>query len=1456
MWTTTAGLYAQINGSTVGPFAAGGVSTTGSPASGDAAFFSGSGTITNAAGILAGGTFTAAALAGGLRYAASSGTFSTDAASIGFYTSAVSSATLTGANYCVGAWANVDPTGSTASGSRVVALQGVLQGYAATGSAGTYTAVRAYCVKLGDANLYTTAATFIGVEAAVIAGTTATSGTLMAAVIGVRSGAGGSNQAGSGNTTITNAYDFLSNPAYFVQVAAATTTVTNSYGLYLAAPVLTGSGTLTITNRYGVYQADAVATNVFAGLVSTSASTTTRAGLRVAHGTAPTSPVNGDIWTTTAGLYARINSATVGPFVAGSFVSPSGSPVSTNLAIFSGASAITNAAGIVAGTTLNAAASSGALQFTHSAGTYTGTAGFSVATHSAGASGNVTGIVSNLAASLTVSGAPTGAARLYGLSGTVSPTLSAGAGSAAMVGVFGEVSSITSDLNANVVVMSGVRGSITINNFTTGAGSIASQANAFDARLTLSSTAASGNKTIAVATLFYGAPIFSGQAAATLTVFNYYGLYLSTPTLTNATITNNYGVYQADPAAINLFSGPVGCGIAPVTSTALNLAVSTTTVSSLRIGHGSAPTLPVNGDIWTTTAGMYAQINGATVGPFAAGGGVTTTGSPASGQLSFFSGSSSITNAAGIAAGSSFAATASDLLALTYNGGVSSSATPTTAMTVNANFSGAVGTLSAAAFTAYLTCTGTFAAGEVRGGRLSVGVQAASAVSAGTVYLGGEGLADAVSGTTNTLASAILSGLRGRVTFLSTATTTGVGILGVSGVISDMGITLNSGAGVTTTITDAYNFFGSTAVFSALGGTAGTITNFYGLYLAAPSLNTVTITNRYGVYQADASARNVFAGSAHSFGTTAITTGALSHLGTGGIKTINAATQDGIIIKGRAGGTSSFSTTITTGTLTGSRTWTIPEMGVPGTFVAGSGTVNTVAYWLGTNMVTGAGGLLTNGTQAAIGGIAVSTTASLTLSAGTTGVSSLRITHGVAPTTPVDGDMWSTTTGLFVRINGATVGLGAATPGGSTTQLQYNNAGALGGIANSVYLATAPGASFSTGLSFTRDLDGSTFSKSYDFVSTSAGHSNTVSGLGVSFGATSSSGTAYGIVNSTSVTTKSGGALYGIRNDVSVGGGSMGGDALVGMGQQLTTSATSLLEMYGVNTFATVNNNVTTIYGSYLGLTVNAGTVATLYGLFLATPTVSGGSITTRWGVYQADSASRNFLAGNTFIACVNTATITGNNSVMIASTGSIAPSIGAANNSVLMGSFNSSITGGAHYSLVRGASNTCAFIHCSVSGEQSKAVQGYSVVHGYGYYGATQGTGRGGQGEKITFPTLLTTSATATPFVGSGYSVSLIMDNDSTMVVLAQVVGYQEGVTANAAGYTVEFTAKRVGSAATTAIVGTTVVRAQENNTAWNVTVTADTTQGGININVVGVAATNISWHAVAYVTRIKRGT
>jgi len=47
----------------------------------------------------------------------------------------------------------------------------------------------------------------------------------------------------------------------------------------------------------------------------------------------------------------------------------------------------------------------------------------------------------------------------------------------------------------------------------------------------------------------------------------------------------------------------------------LNTVLSSTANAGLNLPHGAAPTTPVNGDIWTTTAGVYSRINGSTIGP-------------------------------------------------------------------------------------------------------------------------------------------------------------------------------------------------------------------------------------------------------------------------------------------------------------------------------------------------------------------------------------------------------------------------------------------------------------------------------------------------------------------------------------------------------------------------------------------------------------------------------------------------------------------------------------------------------------------------------------------------------------------------------------------------------------------------------------------------------------------------
>lgn len=84
-------------------------------------------------------------------------------------------------------------------------------------------------------------------------------------------------------------------------------------GTELVVGTLNATNLILRTNNTAALTISTTQTATFASTVITAASVAGQAGLRLPHGAAPTAPVNGDIWTTTAGLFVRVNGATVGP---------------------------------------------------------------------------------------------------------------------------------------------------------------------------------------------------------------------------------------------------------------------------------------------------------------------------------------------------------------------------------------------------------------------------------------------------------------------------------------------------------------------------------------------------------------------------------------------------------------------------------------------------------------------------------------------------------------------------------------------------------------------------------------------------------------------------------------------------------------------------------------------------------------------------------------------------------------------------------------------------------------------------------------------------------------------------------------------------------------------------------------------------------------------------------------
>lgn len=218
------------------------------------------------------------------------------------------------------------------------------------------------------------------------------------------------------------------------KISADPTATTLTGGEYLAG-VQSGANVKVLPSQI---QTLTLAAPTTTGKLTTAASTTGGAGFRLPHGAAPTSPVDGDLWTTSAGgLYARVNGSTVGPFGAGggsgtvtsvgmsvpSFLSVSGSPITTSgtlavtlsgtaLPVVNGGTGTTTPA-LVAGTNV----------------TITGTWP-NQTINSSGGSGTVTSVSMTAPTFLSVSGSPltTSGTLALTLSGTPLPVANGGTG--------------------------------------------------------------------------------------------------------------------------------------------------------------------------------------------------------------------------------------------------------------------------------------------------------------------------------------------------------------------------------------------------------------------------------------------------------------------------------------------------------------------------------------------------------------------------------------------------------------------------------------------------------------------------------------------------------------------------------------------------------------------------------------------------------------------------------------------------------------------------------------------------------------------------------------------------------------------------------------------------------------------------------------------------------------------
>lgn len=271
------------------------------------------------------------------------------------------------------------------------------------------------------------------------------------------------------------------------------------------------------------------------------------AGLNLPHGTAPSSPVNGDVWTTSAGLFARINGITATYLNVGAplgakltFVAPDTSTASANLPPGTAPSAPVN--GDI---------------WTTSSGFFAQVNGTTV--------GPYIGLGVPLTQIMTFVTPSSGTASINLPQGTAPSAPSDGDAWATTAGLFMRINGVT-----------------------------------------WGPFFAGGNaQTVKLTTLAAG----TGSAGFNLP----HGTAPSSPADGDVWTTSAGGLF----ARIN--GSTVGPYVAASGFTATGKITTVASASGnagFNLPAGSAPSSPTNGDIWTTTSGLFSRINGATQGPY------------------------------------------------------------------------------------------------------------------------------------------------------------------------------------------------------------------------------------------------------------------------------------------------------------------------------------------------------------------------------------------------------------------------------------------------------------------------------------------------------------------------------------------------------------------------------------------------------------------------------------------------------------------------------------------------------------------------------------------------------------------------------------------------------------------------------------------------------------------------
>ena len=270
---------------------------------------------------------------------------------------------------------------------------------------------------------------------------------------------------------------------------------------------------------------------------------------------------------------------------------------------------------------------------------------------------------------------------------------------------------------------------------------------------------------------------------------------------------------------------------------------------------------------------------------------------------------------------------------------------------------------------------------------------------------------------------------------------------------------------------------------------------------------------------------------------------------------------------------------------------------------------------------------------------------------------------------------------------------------------------------------------------------------------------------------------------------------------------------------------------------------------------------------------------TTRNAAARVASGANSVVLGGTSNTASNSNTIAGGNSSTASGNQSVALINGTASNtsaiaigsnvtasggsSVSIGSDNNVASG--DYAVALGYNHTasgqgsfCVGMGNIANGSRSTALGNSSHTFGifgrFAYASGQEGTSGDSQASKFVLHER-TTNNTATTITSdsaaAGTTNQVILSNQSAYRFKGSIVGKQSG-SVNSAVWDIDgFIVRGANAAATTLNISN--VTLVQNTPAWGTpTLAADTTNGGLQVQVTGAAATNIQWTAVIDTTEV----